>query len=182
MINSHHAVRYAVASLVALGAQTAFATDYYVNTGSWGDTNAGSQLFPWKTLNKVNTANLLAGDRVFFKKGQIWEGTLKLKSGVTYASYPDSSTEAAPVIRASSNLGGLSWSRYSGNIYVADVSTKVWAETDVQGVSYPAAITQLIYNDKRLQRARYPNIGANGGGARTCAKFLNVLTYQFPLH
>lgn len=177
MIYSHHAARYALASLVALCTQTAFATDYYVNTGSWGDTNAGSQLFPWKTLNKVNTANLLSGDRVFFKKGQVWEGTLKLKNGVTYGSYPDSSTEAAPVIRASSNLGGLTWSRYSGNIYVADVSSRIWAETDVQGVSYPAAITQLIYNDKRLQRARYPNIGTTGGNGvfgRGQNRFLRV--------
>ncbi|MBI5924854.1 MAG: hypothetical protein HY836_04585 [Aquabacterium sp.] len=157
------AAGHALAGLVALCTQTAIAADYYVNTGSWGDGNPGSQFLPWRTLDKVNSAALQSGDRVLFKKGQVWEGTLKLKNGVTYGSYPDSSTEAAPLIRASSNVGGLNWALHSGQIYVADVSTVLRNETDVQGVVYPAGIGQLIYNGARLQRARYPNIGVGGG-------------------
>src|SRR5690606_15500466 len=129
------------------------------------DGNSGtSTLFPWRTLNKVNTAALNPGDRVLFKKGDVWEGTLKLKHGVTYGSYPDNSSEAAPLIRASSYVGGLSWSRHSGNIYVADVSSIVVSETDVEGKTYPASIGQLVYNGVRLQRARHPNIDASAGG------------------
>lgn len=158
----HRAARFFAAGLLAHASQFAWATDYYVNPNAWftNDTNAGtSESWPWKTLDKVNSATLKDGDRVLFRKGQKWEGTLKLKNGVTYGSYPSSSSEDAPVIRASSYIGGLSWSKYSGNIYVADVSSRLVSGSDVMGVNYPAAITQLTYNGARLQRARYPNVG-----------------------
>ena len=158
----HRAACYVGVGLLAYASQFAWATDYYVNPGSWSanDTNAGtSESKPWRTLDKVNTATLKDGDRVLFRRAQTWEGTLKLKSGVSYTSYGGASTDAAPLIRASSYIGHLSWSKYSGNIYVADVSSRLVSGTDVMGVTYPPAITQLIYKGARLQRARYPNAG-----------------------
>jgi len=141
----------------------AHAADYYVDSNASGDSGSGSSLSPWRTLNKVNTVALKSNDRVFFRKGGVWEGTLQLRNGVTYGSYPSTSTAAAPLIRTSAYIGGLNWSLHSGNIYVADVAQILRAEKDIQGVEFPAEVSQLIYNGARLQRARYPNIGAGGG-------------------
>jgi len=60
---------------------------YYVsnhgNDASDGTTPATS----WQTLDKVSNADLKPGDTVFFKRGDIFRGTLKAKSGVTYSAY-----------------------------------------------------------------------------------------------
>lgn len=154
------------AALLLLMAQASFATDYYVNPNSIGDSNFGtSRSLPWKTLDKVNSFSFAQGDRVFFFKGGAWEGTLKVQSGVSYGSYPSDSTAAAPVIRAASNVGKLSWSLYRGKIYVADVTSVLKGGEDIEGVKYPAVITQLSYNNLRLQRARYPNVNGLVGAA-----------------
>jgi hypothetical protein len=175
MIARHQSLRRWGVAVLALSIQSAFATDYYVNPNSWGDGNSGtSTLFPWKTLDKVNASTFQNGDRVLFFKGGSWEGTLKLKSGVSYGSYPDSSTAAAPVIRASTNVGALSWTLYSGNIWRANVTNVVRSgETDVENVAFQPNLTQLIYNGTRLQRARYPNPG-NGVFGRGQNRYLRV--------
>lgn len=178
MSHTHRAARCVVAGLLAYASQFALATDYYVNPSAWltNDSNAGtSETWPWRSLDKVNSASLKDGDRVFLRKGQVWEGTLKLKSGVSYSSYPASSTESAPVIRASSYIGDLSWAKYSGNIYVADVSSRLVSGADVMGVNYPATITQLTYQGARLQRARYPNAGS-GAFNFGANRFLRIAT------
>ena len=123
------------AALLLLMAQASFATDYYVNPNSIGDSNSGTSRWrPWKTLDKVNSFNFAPGDRVFFFKGGAWEGTLKVQSGVSYGSYPSDSTAAVPVIRAASNVGKLSWSLYRGKIYVADVTSVLKGGEDIEGV------------------------------------------------
>lgn len=61
-----------LATLICL-AYPCFATDYYVNT-SGSDTNPGTRALPWQTINKVNSATFLAGDRILFAGGQIFTG------------------------------------------------------------------------------------------------------------
>lgn len=175
MIARRQSLRRWGVAVLTLSIQSAFATDYYVNPNSWGDGNSGtSTLFPWKTLDKVNSSTFQNGDRVLFFKGGSWEGTLQLRSGVSYGSYPDSSTAAAPVIRASTNVGALTWTQYSGNIWRANVGALVRSgEKDIGGVEYLPNITQLIYNGTRLQRARHPNAG-NGVFGRGQNRYLRV--------
>jgi len=62
-------------------------TAYYVsNSGS--DKNDGrSPATAWATLDKVNKADLKAGDVVFFQRGGLWRGMLKCKDNVTYSAY-----------------------------------------------------------------------------------------------
>ncbi len=62
-------------------------TAYYVSN-SGDDNNDGlSYTSSWKTLKKVNEAELKYGDGVFFKRGDLFRGNLFAKPGVTYAAY-----------------------------------------------------------------------------------------------
>lgn len=148
-------------------AQHAHATTYYVRPN--GDDNKGGTLSAWRTLDKVNTAPLKAGDTVRFLRGGTWEGTLVLKSGVTYDSYADWGTNPPkPIIRGSVGVGGLNWAPYvdaqhpaASNVYVADASSLIVNETDASGLAISGGLNQLFLNGQRLQRARFPN---EGGG------------------
>jgi len=62
-------------------------TGYYVsNTGD--DSNDGkSPECSWKTLDKVSKAHLLPGDGVFFKRGDLFRGSIEAQAGVTYGAY-----------------------------------------------------------------------------------------------
>lgn len=157
-------VRHLGAVVLCLGAHAAglAANTYYISSSAGNDdSNPGSEAQPWKTLDKINTKiTLNPGDRVLFKSGDTWEGTLTLKDGVTYSRYPETGgTLPAPLISASTNIGQLAWSRYRGQIFVASARSLVPAEQDNEGRTFPAAVDQLFYKGVRLQRARYPNAG-----------------------
>ena len=53
---------------------------YYVNTIG-NDVNTGTKNKPFQSIDKVNTLHLVAGDTVYFKAGQTFNGSLKLKAG-----------------------------------------------------------------------------------------------------
>ena len=62
-------------------------TIYYVSN-SGNDSNDGrSPDSPWKSLNRVSSASLNAGDGVLFKRGDTFRGCIITKPGVTYAAY-----------------------------------------------------------------------------------------------
>ena len=81
------------------------ATDYYVDSESGNDTHTGaSPQQAWASLDAVNTAALAPGDRVLFKRGGIWRGQLKPKSGeaerpILYGAYGEGPDK--PQIRGS---------------------------------------------------------------------------------
>jgi hypothetical protein len=57
--------------------QAASGISYYVDCTAGNDNNAGtSAAKAWKTLAKVNEAELAPGDRLLFKRGCAWTGTL----------------------------------------------------------------------------------------------------------
>ena len=95
-------------------------TVYYVSATMGSDNNSGkSPATAWKTLNKVNTANLKSGDAVLFKRGDLWRGGLITQTGVTYSSY---GTGEKPRIYGSpeDGAGAEKWSLVDGtdNIWV----------------------------------------------------------------
>ena len=52
-------------------------TTYYVDSARGRDTNQGtSSSNPWKSLYKVNGTTFAAGDKILFKAGSAWTGTL----------------------------------------------------------------------------------------------------------
>jgi hypothetical protein len=56
---------------------------YYVDCAG-SDSNLGiSQSSPWRSLSKASNAPLLPGDKLLFRRGCVWDGTLSLKRSGT---------------------------------------------------------------------------------------------------
>jgi len=88
----------------------------------WGDdSSAGlSPQSSWRSLDKVNTAELLPGDKVLFQRGGLWRGTLVPRSGregapITYGAYGEG---ARPMLRGSvSRNDPRDWHQEADNIW-----------------------------------------------------------------
>ncbi|MBQ9132247.1 MAG: hypothetical protein IJX62_07240, partial [Clostridia bacterium] len=62
-------------------------TVYYVSNGG-DDANDGcSPQSPWRTLARVSGAELVPGDGVLFRRGDLFRGFVRTRPGVTYAAY-----------------------------------------------------------------------------------------------
>lgn len=177
-----------VATALALAVNAACAaSSYYVDSASTA-APTGSLSAPLQTIAQVNALNLQAGDAVYFKCGASWPGktevptALQLRSGVKYNSYYNSSSFpiygcastttpalARPVLRGSVKLTGLSWSTYKPNIYKADITRFVNGLGPVAQLIDPT-----LTGSRRLQRARYPNIGAGNYAGATSSRYLHV--------
>ncbi len=85
--------RFLICAALCSVASFGFATDYYVDSENGNDHASGTTpAAAWQTLQAVNRAELEPGDRVLFKKGGLWRGSLTLSSGaegkeLVYASY-----------------------------------------------------------------------------------------------
>lgn len=68
---------------------TEIASSVYYVSKSGSDANDGlSEKTAWATINKVNIAGLLSGDKVLFRRGDEWRGeTITCVKGVTYGAY-----------------------------------------------------------------------------------------------
>ena len=56
-------------------------TSYYVDAVAGSDTNNGtSEAIAWQSLSKVNRSSFSPGDQISSKSGQVFFGTLKLRS------------------------------------------------------------------------------------------------------
>jgi hypothetical protein len=63
--------------LCLLGSSSVWATDHHVSPNG-DDANPGTQALPWRTIDRVNNANLRPGDRVLFEGGRSFAGTITL--------------------------------------------------------------------------------------------------------
>ena len=134
---------------------------YYVST-SGNDSNDGrSPSTAWATLYKVNSANLNAGDAVFFKRGDKWNGSLAVKNGVTYSAY---GTGKKPLINGTTDASDyLDWLPTDNeNIYkyalplpspASDVGKIIFDNGDAWGVK----VLKLPNEDKRADNAEAYN-------------------------
>ena len=53
------------------------AQTYYVSSSQGNDSNTGtSENSPYKSISKVNTLNLNPGDKILFKRGDVWQGEI----------------------------------------------------------------------------------------------------------
>ncbi len=66
-------------------------TKYYVSSSTGDDANDGlSPASPWKTVDKVNSTDLIKpGDGVYFKRGDIWRGMIikATVDNITFSAY-----------------------------------------------------------------------------------------------
>jgi parallel beta-helix repeat protein len=112
-------------------------------------------LGPWRTLARVNSAALQAGDAVWFRCGQSWRGTLRAVSSpnaaspIKYSRFgSDCNNSNKPTITSAAAVTG--WQQYSGNIYVAST----W---------FP--IYHLYADNTRLRLAQHPNLDYQSGAS-----------------
>lgn len=63
------------------------ATTYYVSNGGNDENDRKSAEHPWQTLERVNSAELCAGDGVLLKRGDVFRGSIAACEGVTYVAY-----------------------------------------------------------------------------------------------
>jgi archaellum component FlaF (FlaF/FlaG flagellin family) len=155
-MNLQHRVMAAVA-MIAL-APFAYASTYYVNCHSWGDSwPSNSQSTPFLTLKKAASV-LQSGDTLLLYRGCIWEEPLPVISGVKYADYGNAS-DGKPVVRGSHDLSAFTWNAYTSangttGIFVADLSS---LPANVYNQAFES-IEQVYYAGNRMYRARHPNV------------------------
>jgi parallel beta-helix repeat protein len=121
------------------------ATDYYIAANGSDNNNGTSSATPFKTINKLNTLTLKAGDKILFNRNDVFRGQLTVKQSGT-ALQPilisDYGTGLLPVICGSENINGFTL--YSSNIYSASFGNN------------PSVV---FNNSKTTFPARYPNSG-----------------------
>ena len=136
--------RLVILMLAALGVAGVRAADYYVDSAGGDDTAAGtSERAAWKSLERVNAAakTLKGGDRVLFRRGGLWRGTLRPASGeagkpVVYTAYGKGSK---PILQQSADFSSPSdW---------AERSPGIWATTRAFG-KIDAGILILDHGEK----------------------------------
>lgn len=119
----------------------ASATDYYVSSSGNDSANGLSSSTPWQSISKVNSVfpGLNPGDRILFKRGDLFYGTLKitrlgsLGSPITISAY---GTGNNPVISGFTTIVG--WNSYGNGIYYKAVSCESKPNmVTVNGVNTP---------------------------------------------
>lgn len=132
------------------------AKTYYVDGIAGNDTNSGLAATagsggagPWRTLARVASATLSAGDTVRLACGQSWRETLSLGTSgqpsrpLTVSSYPAGCSNP-PAIDGSTTLQPSAWALHQGNIYKA---------------ALPSAPLQVFSSSGAMTQAHHPNAG-----------------------
>nr|WP_319509289.1 right-handed parallel beta-helix repeat-containing protein [uncultured Draconibacterium sp.] len=123
------------------------ATNYYVSA-SGDDGNSGtSESLAWRSLAKVSSTTFKPGDQVLFRKGDTFNGTLKVKgsgsatSPIKIGAY---GSGAMPVISGLSKVTG--WELHENGIYKASIDNI-------------SQLNLVLLNSKPVAMGRYPNSG-----------------------
>lgn len=98
--NGHRRVRSASVPVTEMLEDRALMSTYYVSITGNDSNNGTSVNSPWKSISKVNSVTLHAGDSVLFKGGQTFDGSLEIGSkdagnsttAVTFGSYDGQAT------------------------------------------------------------------------------------------
>lgn len=62
-------------------------TTYFISNQGCDENDGLSPERPWKTLEKVSSAELKYGDGVLFKRGDLFRGFVQTRAGVSYGAY-----------------------------------------------------------------------------------------------
>jgi len=156
-----------------LFAPIAHAADYFVSSSApdAADTNPGTEALPWKTIARVNTATLAAGDTIHFRSGDLWREKLTPpKSGtaakrVTFTFYGEG---AKPVISGAEVIT-TGWAPFEGGTpgtYCLPIATQVKMVTkDSAYIKWNKTFTALAANQYGWENGMlYLNIGTSPEG------------------
>ena len=158
----YHATTYPIMKYLCLilctcFAATAFATDFYVSNEGNDQRAGNSPAQAWQTLEKVqaSASQLAPGDRILFRRGDVFYGQLHLKGLNGSEQQPISlgayGTGDLPVLDGAITL--TDWKKDKGRIW--KTTCKACMPKAVRGVYFDAAL---------IHKARYPNLDeANSG-------------------
>lgn len=97
---------------------------FYVDSSSGKDSNNGlSSSNAWKSVAKINTAALQPGDKILFRRGQVFEGGISITHSGTEAKpivFDAYGTGANPILLGSRKL--TNWTSSTGSIYLHTVT------------------------------------------------------------
>lgn len=128
-------------------------TSYYVSNDGDDANDGKSPEKAWKTIAKATAereaGNLMPGDGVFFRRGDLFRGSLGAAAGVTYSAYGEGDKPKLYV-----------WDKNSAD-------PALWLETDVPGVweyaeAYDIDIGAVIFDDKTYARKVYQSNEPDG--------------------
>jgi parallel beta-helix repeat protein len=126
--------------------------NYYFSTVSGNDTRTAQQAqsasSPWRTLDKLNeiSVTLKPGDSVFFKRGEVFYGTINVRSSgvggniIYYGAY---GTGSNPVISGFTTLSN--WTLSASGIYYTTLDVPL--------------LNMVTINGSAKGMGRYPNSG-----------------------
>jgi len=130
---------------------SAFATTYYLSSSSGNDNNSGTDpSSPWRTIDKLNSYGLQAGDNVLFKRGDTFYGGVNINSNnsgspINFGAYGSGDK---PVISGFTSV--TSWTNLGGNI---------WESTNP--VSSLSSLRMVVVNGVNTPMGRYPNASSS---------------------
>ena len=127
-----------------------FQGDYFVDAIKGNDSNSGKYPWKaWKTLTKVNATTFEPGDRIAFKSGDEWNGTITVgQSGtagnpITFKSF---GTGAKPVITGFTSV--TEWTQ---------IDDTIWESTNA--VSTLTTLNMVVIGGVNTPIGRTPNTG-----------------------
>lgn len=152
------ALRAALAFFLLCSTAIANATDYYFSSLAGDDSRTAAQAqsssTPWKSVDKLNAifATLKPGDNVFFKRGDVFSGTITAAASGNASSPITIGAYGSGVLPVVSGLVSLSnWGNTGDKIWEADAS-------------FATAINVALVNGTPQTIGRYPNAtDANAG-------------------
>jgi len=126
---------------------------FHVDSTNGADSNDGlsattsGSAGPWRTLGRLKTAGLAAGDRIELACGGVWHETLSLPvdgnaGSPIVVAQPTAGCSSLPSIDGTMALAPSAWTPYKGNIYKAALGT---------------APLQLFSSTGALTVAHFPN-------------------------
>ena len=130
--------------------------NYYVANAGSDQNNGFSTNTPFQTINKVNSLVLGPGDKVFFKRGDIFRGQINLTHSGTSSAHivvDAYGVGKSPIIAGATPISG--WVKKGGNVWQASCPQ---CGTEVTG---------LYRNSIQLPLGRYPKLNSPNMGYLT---------------
>lgn len=146
-------------ALLFLSSYRLFSVNYYFSSSTGSDnysaTQARNPATPWKSIEKLNASMSLInpGDSILFKRGDTFRGQIVLtRSGTAAAKIVFSAYGGGKAPILSGNIPITGWSRYNGDIWVANC------------LELDSVVTNFLLNGVSQQLGRYPNANSTNGG------------------
>jgi len=135
-------------SLIILGVLSlcqAHATTYYLSSGGKDSNNGTFINNPWKTIQRLNQQILKPGDKVLFKRGEVFFGEILIKQ---------SGSVAQPIIFSAYGKGSLPI--ITGAV---KINNFIPYNSNIWKVKFNHSVKSVFVNERLKTLARFPNSG-----------------------